>query len=395
LYIGKAKNLKSRVKSYFQTKNLGLKTKILVSQIKDISYIRVASEIEALLLEANLIKKYQPKYNIELKDNKSYPFIKITIHEEYPRILSVRKIEKDKAKYFGPFPNTSSLRYVLKLLRKMFPYCTCKNHPKSCLYASLGLCPHPKHEIGIIEYKKNINRIISFLEGHKTLVTNDLKREMEKNAKNQNFEIADKLKNQIQIINDLTNPKITPSQYIENPNLIFDRRNEELSDIRKTFNLANNPVRIECYDISNISGKEATGSMVVFINGEESKKDYRRFKIKSKNTPDDTLMLKEVFRRRFNNSNWPYPDLIVVDGGKGQLSSLISVLDEIKQKIPSIALAKKKEEIFMEKNEKIVMITLPKNFPALNLLIRLRNEAHRFAKNYFILLHEKRFFNKN
>lgn len=391
IYIGKSKNLKNRVSSYFKTPlKLGPKTSILVNQIKDISFIKVESEIEALLLEASLIKKHQPKYNIDLKDGKSYPYIKITKKEEFPRVILSRQMLKDGSLYFGPFPDSGKVRFILRWLRKIIPYCSCKNHPKSCLYYHLGLCPHPSYETDKIGYQKNIRKIIDFLSGRKSKIIKDLNKEMNQYSKTLDFEKAAKVKKQIETIEFITSQRVLSQEYIENPNLIEDKRNEELFDLQKVLNLRVKPEIIECYDISNTSGKEATGSLVTFLNGEPEKSKYKKFKIKTINTPDDYAMLKEVFVRRFNN-NWPLPDLFVVDGGKGQFEILQNILNKRNLKIPVIGLAKRFEEIYSQKDGKLQVTSLSLSLPSIKLLQRLRDEAHRFAKFYHIKLRKNKF----
>lgn len=388
LYIGKAKNLKSRVSSYFQnSENLLPKTKILISLVLKIDYIKVQSELEALLLEANLIKKYNPKYNVDLKDGKSYPYLEITLGEDFPRVFISRKTGNSKSKYFGPYPDAKTLKLILKYVRKIFPFCSCKSHPSSCLYHHLGLCPLPIHKIDKKSYRKIIKKIITFLQGKKNILVKDLKKEMDSCSQEQNYEQASIIKNQLLKIEELGNLKISPLSYLENPNLLSDIIREELTDLKNVLSLKTLPKRIECYDISNTSGTLATGSMVVFKNGEADKKEYRRFKIKNSQTPNDLLMLSEVFERRFNN-NWPLPDLIIVDGGKTQLTVLERLQERHKLKIPSISLAKKFEEIYV-KQEKII---LPASSPALFLLQKIRDEAHRFARSYHLYLRSKNLF---
>lgn len=384
--MGKAKSLKNRVASYFQNPG-GLlpKTKLLVKNIFSLDYILVQSELEALLLEANLIKKYRPKYNVSLKDSGSYPLIKITVNEDYPRVFSTRKIEKDKALYFGPYPDAKSLKYLLRLIRKIFAFCSCKTHPRSCLYHHLGLCPLPVHKIKKRQYKKIIKNIILFLEGKKGRTVEGLQIEMKKSIKNLEFEKSAKLKNQIENIRYFTQKNISPSVYEENPNLLNDLRERELLELQKVLGLKNRLKRLECYDISNLQGSNATGSMAVITNGFLDKSQYRRFKIKSKFTPDDYEMLREVLTRRFKN-NWPLPDLLIIDGGAGQLSVLIEVLRKNNLQIPALGLAKKIEEIYFQNGEKVSRLILRTDSPALQILTRLRDEAHRFAKSYHLKL---------
>lgn len=393
LYVGKAKSLKKRVSSYFvYLSRLGEKTKILVSQISKIKTLEVASEIEALLLEANYIKKYKPKYNIRLADGKAYPLIRITIKDKYPKVLIARRTEDKKSLYFGPYPNTGAMRLVLRTIRRIFPYQSVVNHPnKPCLYYHLGLCPCPQ-VFSDKEYRKNIRHIISFLKGNTKTVIKDLKIERNILSNKEEFEKARLVQKKIDAILFVTSPAYEKFDYKLNVNLEEDLRRNELQSLQLC--LAQHAVqtnyleRIECYDISNISGTNATGSMVVFVNGEKDSSQYRKFKIRKLYTPNDFAMMQEVLQRRLNHKEWPMPDLIIVDGGKGQVSSAIEVVEERKLKIPVIGLAKREEIIITSSFDEII---LPKDSPARNLVMRIRDEAHRFAITYHRVLRSKAF----
>lgn len=399
LYVGKAKSLKNRVSSYFTNLDrLAPKTKILVSKIKKIKTITVASEIEALLLEANYIKKYKPKYNTRLTDGKAYPLIRITIKDKYAKVLTARRSDDKKSLYFGPFPNTGALRLMLKTIRKIFPFQSVFNHPKRpCLYYHLGLCPCPEVFANKEGYRTNINHLIDFLSGKTKKVVKDLKIERDRLIKLEEFEKASFVQKKIDAIFFVTSPAYERFNYKLSLDLEEDLRNKELSALKlcltshgiKTTKLK----RIECYDISNISGKHATGSMVVFINGEKDPSQYRKFKIRSVDkVPDDFAMLKEVLQRRIKHTEWPYPDLIIVDGGKGQVSAAMKVIKTMKQlhnttiAIPIIGLAKREEIIITSNFEKII---LPRSSDALKLVMRTRDEAHRFAIQYHRKLRSK------
>lgn len=395
IYVGKAKNLKKRVASYFSTKDLEEKTRILVSLIYKIKYIEVVSEIEAYLLEENLIKKYTPKYNIKLIDGKQYPSLKITIKDEYPKVLLVRKVLSDDCLYLGPYTSASSLRTVLKILRRIFPYQNVLNHPnKLCLYYHLGLCPCPfvtKDK----NYKKTINHIIDFLNGKTKKIVKELEKERDIFSKNEDFEKANQIQIKINSINLITSSVYKPFEYELNPNLRLDVVQRELDELKKILN--DNGVgvsdlkRIECYDISNTSGQNATGSMVVFTDGEKNTSLYRRFKIKKNynGKPNDFAMMQEVLKRRLKHLDWPFPSLIIVDGGKGQVSSASKVLEEKMLKIPLIGLAKREETII---TSDLGEILLPGNSKPLHLIMRLRDEAHRFAITYHKKLRAKLIF---
>src|SRR3989344_2248724 len=389
LYVGKAKNLKNRVSSYFLDKNLGPKTKLLVSKIEKIKIISVGSEIESLLLEASHIKKFAPFFNVKLTDGKSYPLIMISIKDKYPKILITRRIYDPNSLYFGPYPNPSSLRLVLKTIRKIFPFQNVLNHPKkTCLYFHLGLCPCPPvfDSMGLRKiYKNNIKHIIKLLEGHPRTVMTQLIKERNLTSKNEDFEKAQKIQDQINAINAIITPVYKPFEYDINPNLRSDIRLSEIVELKE--NLKNNEVsvsslkRIECFDISNISGKLSTGSMVVFIDGEKEPSFYRRFKIDPKIVgPNDFAIMGSVIQRRIKYFNsWGKPDLIIVDGGKGQITSTVKALRLNKTKIPVIGLAKRDETII---TSKFKLIKLPKDSKALHFIMRIRDEAHRFAITY-------------
>lgn len=395
LYVGKAKNLKKRVASYFvNTTNLGEKTKSLLLKIARVKTIKVNSEIESFLLEANLVKKYRPKYNTRLTDGKAYPLIRITVKDRYPKILIARRADDRKSRYFGPFPSSKDVRIVLKTIRRIFPFQTTINHPKRpCLYYHLGLCPCPPafdSEILRREYQKDIKRIIEFLQSKKNQVIKELKIQRDQKIKSQQYEKAAAIQKKIDSILYITSPFYQPFAYEINPNLLVDIRQQELEQLKNALASESVPVqklwKVECYDISNLSGTHAVGSLVVFINGGSEKSLYRRFKIKFTKGPDDTTMIKEVLQRRLKHSEWELPDLIIVDGGKGQVSAILKVLTEQKIVIPVIGLAKREENII---TSEFKMIKLPKDSRALQLIQRIRDEAHRFALSYHRKLRAK------
>jgi excinuclease ABC subunit C len=391
IYVGKAINLKKRVSSYFQNKDLGTKTRLLVTQIAKIKTIKVTSEIESLLLEANLIKKYQPKYNINLKDGKAYPLIRITIKDDYPKILIARREDDPNSLYFGPFPNASAMKLVLKTVRRIFPFQSVINHPKKlCFYYHLGLCPCPTVTKDKT-YKKTIKHIIRFLNGETKSIIKDLKKERKDYSAKEMYEEALETQKKISAIELVTGRFYKPYLFEENPNLSEDLRRDELKNLQQT--LEQNgmrvklPLRIECYDISNTSGINATGSMVVFTNGEKNSSQYRKFKIKGEynQKPNDFAMMSEVINRRFHNM-WDKPELIIVDGGKGQISAAAKTLKNLSLDIPLIGLAKREETIITSDFKEI---KLPKNSKQLLLVMRIRDEAHRFAIGYHRKLRSK------
>lgn len=359
-----------------------------------IESVVVQSELEALLLEANLIKKHIPPFNVRWVDSKAYPFIKITIKDSFPAVLQARYIDDPKALYFGPYPNITEVRKILKLVRRIFPFVSVKKHPKRiCLYYHLGLCPCPQvfdnNEVQKT-YKRNIRYLARFLEGKKELLVKELEKQMQNAAKSELFEEASLLKKQIEAISLITRPIRRPSEYIINPNLVEDEVKEALLRLEDVLTKEGIQVselsRIECYDISNIAGKQGTGSLVVFTNGRKDKSQYRRFKIHLRETPNDVGMMKEVLQRRTARKDWPLPNLIVVDGGAQQLGIAKHVLKEKGLNIPAIGLAKKLEEIYIGPSK---IVRLQKDDTALQLLQRIRDEAHRFALHYHRLLRNK------
>lgn len=418
LYVGKAKNLKSRVSSYFMnTSMLGPKTKVLVSHIKKIQITIVESELEALLLEAFYIKKFRPRYNIMLKDNKSYVRIKIAVKDPYPAVLLARREDDGKSVYFGPYPSSSSVKLVLKTIRKIFPFQSIPRHPKRiCLYHHLGLCVCPpvfdSPELRK-EYRKYITGIIRILEGESKKVMKELEKQRDAFSKDESYEEALAMQKKIDALSLITTPFHKPVEYDVNPNLQVDLRFRETEQLRETLNNAGYHIeqlhRIECYDISNIQGTNATGSMVVFVDGEKESSQYRRFKIrrdwekkdpktkkKVKDLPNDFAMMNEMLKRRFTHDEWDSPDLLIIDGGKGQVSSAMAALAYRGVSYPIIGLAKREETIVLPNDwakgtdeGTYTEILLPKNSPALHLITRIRDEAHRFAITYHRLLRSK------
>jgi excinuclease ABC subunit C len=373
----------------------------LVSQIAKIKTIIVNSEIEAFLLENSYIKRYKPKYNIKLTDDKAYVMIRITTKDKYPMVFTARRRDDKYSTYFGPFPNASfALRTVLRTIRKIFPYQSAPNHAKRlCLYYHLGLCPCPpvfdspefKNE-----YRKNIKHIIDFLNGDTKKVIRDLKKERNGLSKDEKFEKANSINKKIHAIELITSPLYkTQLDLNVNPSLADDLKENEMNDLRNVLNTNGIPVRslgrIECFDISNISGANSTGSMVTFINGQKDGNWYRKFKIRKFDTPNDFGMMEEVLRRRMNHPEWPIPDLLIVDGGKGQVSTALKVIKNLNLKISIIGLAKREEVIITQNLEEI---NLPKDSDALKLIMRIRDEAHRFAITYHRHLRSKSFLSK-
>jgi len=418
IYVGKAKNLRNRVKSYFRVKlDDDTKTKALVENIVDLEYIEVTTELEALILEEKLVKKFQPKYNILLKDDKSFLYIvlrndPVKIGENlinFPLVISARKTDlQPKDIYFGPYPRAEVAKYVLRTLRKIIPFRDCsknkfRNYYKlgqPCLYGHIGLCQAPcMGKISKTDYLKDISKVKRFLDGKFKKIIQDIVVEMKNASKNEDFEKAAKLRDIIKKFEYLTVNTSRVDSFVENPLLIEDIISKSLDNLLKYFpNLKEYPERIECYDISNLSGKEATASMTVAVNGRLTNSEYRRFKIKLKDTPDDYSMMKEVLKRRFKRSliddSWKLPNLIVLDGGKGQLSAGDEVIKEMGIQVPIISLAKKEETLIYLEGSEFVEVKLERSDESLKLIQRLRDEAHRFAKKYHHQLRIKKLLDK-
>jgi len=341
LYIGKSLNIKKRVKDHLSFKNSDYKERILLEKTNKVEAIEVDSEIEALLLEINLIKRYKPTFNTQLKDDKDYLYIKIT-NDVFPKVLSARKRGlKDARVYFGPFPSASKVSSTLKILRRIFLFSTCKpNQKRACLYYHLNLCPGVcVGRISEREYRKNIHSLTLFLRGKKYKVLEQFSTQLKRSSSKLEFEEAAEIQKRINSLNYILRPVRPTDNYIDED--IESIRRRELADISNILKLKKFLHRIECYDISNIFGKQSTGSMVVFTEGKADKDEYRRFRIKKVTGINDVAMIREVVERRFNN-NWKRPDLIIVDGGRAQLNSALSVVNKFNLNTPVISLATKK-----------------------------------------------------
>ncbi|PJE58365.1 MAG: hypothetical protein COU81_01160 [Candidatus Portnoybacteria bacterium CG10_big_fil_rev_8_21_14_0_10_36_7] len=393
IYVGKAISLRKRVSSYFVKENLGPKTDRLVSQIAYVKFIKVFSEFEALLLEAELIKSHKPFFNVQAKDDKSPLYIKIT-NDDIPLVTVTRREKRERGVYLkGPFPSAKTTRDVLKIIRKIFPYCRHKNPKKPCLYVHLGLCPYPYGSQDKKEkYLQTAEKIKKLLSGKNKALIRDIAKQMQSASKNLRYEEASELKLKIQKLQYILTTFHAPREFLERPTLVDDLNMTKLKDLKEKLEIHKIPKRIECYDISNIGGKLATGSMVVFKNGRAGKGEYRRFRIKFKKTADDYDMLREILARRFKHE-WPHPDLIIIDGGRGQLNAALSIMSKYKLSIPVVSLAKKLETIFVP--GKVLPISLEKDSPARQLAQAIRDEAHRVAIRYHRLLRSKDFLRKN
>ncbi len=426
IYVGKAINLKRRVGSYFDL-DLEVKTRKMVSEATHLSFIQVASELEALLLEARLIRKYMPHFNIAAKDDK-HPLYIIITKEKFPRVITCRKLDALSFKQsYGPFPASGIVSVVLKMIRRIFPYSDHKLGKRGCLYSHIGLCDPCPSEILKIKnlklkiqagqkYKKNIRNIKKIFDGKVNNLQRDLEKTMTNLSKRQMYEEAKIVRDQLERLAYITKPQMPTDFYMQNPNLYEDVRQKELIELQKTLT-GSDPVirslrRVECLDIAHLAGTNPTASMVTFINGEADKTFYRHFKIKKAKGGDDYDSMREVARRRvmhlgeptslkLRRSQWGKPDLIIVDGGMGQVKAFTSILYSNEVDIPVVGIAKNPDRLIIpemsekpensEKSDKSEnrKVEDSKNYsrikltgPALNLVSRIRNEAHRFARRY-------------
>lgn len=519
LYVGKAKSLKKRVKSYFKEDLEDPKTRVLMRHFHHLDYLVTDTEKEALILESNLIKKHLPRYNIRLKDDKRYPYLQIT-SEDYPRLLITRNVRDDGSQYYGPFTDVTSVRNLLKLLKPVFQLRDCKRMDGPCLNYQIELCPAPcSGQVTSEDYQENVEKVKLFLEGRQKEVMDLLKKEMEQAAFNQDYEKAVVIRDQLfslgevmekqkmefnrsldqdviatsndgevvvvvvfrvrngkimgkedflmegaqensppeiltafikqyysgprqvpaeillpvmiedrPLIEKWLSEKINPEEYLDeglsevqndqgenhregvphpllvsvkvpeegleyrlvqmvakNSSIILNHHKQArgaLLDLKTYLKIPRIPRRIEAFDISNLAGKNAVASMVVFEDGKPSKNNYRKYKLKTPG-PDDYAMMQEVLRRRYEklvSKGETPPDLVVVDGGRGQLNVAIEVLDSLGIQTGVIGLAKEFEQVFIP--EVAIPLILPSNSPALHILQRVRDEAHRFAVKY-------------
>ena len=510
IYVGKAIILTNRVRSYFQSsRNHSPKVQAMVARIVDLEYIVTTSEIEALILECNLIKKHRPKYNIRLRDDKTYPYIKVTTNEEFPLLYSTRRVQKDGARYFGPYTDAGSVHEVIKLMRKLFPLRSCRTLTarRPCLEYHIKRCLAPcANLVDRVTYGGMITEVCLLLEGRSDAVVRSLRKRMAAAAEKLEFELAAKLRDQLSAVEKITEkqnivtgagdqdaiglarsalgtcvqvffirngkmvgrdhfllsgseeeddeaaltafikqyysraafvpkevllPMVLAEQDLladwlsqlkgsrvavdtpqrgtkksivamanDNAGIVLSEQEtkikahsaqtvEAMADLGRYLNLAMVPERMECFDISHIQGSETVASMVVFEGGMPKKEDYRRYKLQTvEGKPDDFKSMQEVVGRRYRDVGQPTPDLIIIDGGKGQLSSALEIIREVGLQVPVIGLAKEFEHIFREGDSEPLI--LPRHSQALYLIQRIRDEAHRFAITYHRKLRSKR-----
>ncbi len=509
IYVGKAVNLRNRVKSYVRNDaNRAVKVAAMISHAVDLETIVVANEMEALILENTLIKKHHPRYNIMLRDDKTYPYIKVTLQDDYPRVCMTRRVLRDGARYFGPFADAGAVHRVLKLMQRAFHIRTCRNlkADRPCLQYHMGHCDAPcVHYITKADYQELVRQAVDLLEGRNTPLIRDLQQKMEAASDELEFEKAAVYRDQIEAIRviqsqqnivtqggdmdvlglasdagqscvqiytirsgrlmgretfsldhsddesaaDMTEAVIdqyyTAQSFIprdivvaavaeqedcerrlsqlkgqqvnliipqrgskkkllamaeENARVLLEQRRLQwqhdtdktsgaVQALARVLDLPSLPERMECFDISHTQGIETVASMVVFENGQPARSEYRRFKLKTvQGKPDDFKSMAEIMERRYNEKDWPVPDLIVIDGGKGQLHAALPIIRQAGCEAPVISLAKRIEEVFVEGRSDSIILS--HHTPELQLLQAIRDEAHRFAITYHRHLRGKR-----
>ncbi len=446
IYVGKAAVLRNRVRQYFQKSRVrDPKTDALVEEIADTDWMVVDSEIEALFLEAEMIRRYMPRYNILLRDDKSMTYIRIDYASDYPTVTTTRRPLDDGAKYFGPYLSALSVRQALKSLRRIFPYATSRTNgqKRATLFYHIGLDPGLEEGKTSLEtYRANLRKLMAVIEGKRHSVEKEIERDMKRAAKAQDFETAAKLRNQLFSLKNLTRQVIFSDKEFQDIS-----KDHALNELVNLLSLNAYPKRIEGFDISHMQGTDVVASMVVFTNGVSNKGQYRKFKTK-KDHNNDFYNMNETLKRRLSEKNvkaWGTPDIVLIDGGKGQLDAAIRARDEAGQaSLPFIGLAKREEQIVIKKSMSsfprkresspivsaegaasptgspiesgmtggsnvtlntselhrlggfatesadFVLVNVPHTTNLVKLLQRIRDESHRFAVSYHSVLKVKR-----
>lgn len=413
IYVGKAASLRNRVRQYFQkSRSRDPKTEALVQEIAGVDWMTVDSELEALFLEAEMIRRYMPRYNILLRDDKALSYIRIDYDSDHPTVTTTRRPLDDGARYFGPYTSTTAVRQSLRLLRKVFPFATRRmaGQKRATLHYHLGLDPGLEDGRTTLEdYRANLRKLMAIIEGKRKTIERELERDMNRAAKAKDYEAAARYRNQLFALRNLNKQVIFSDKEFQD--ISKDHALTELVDL---LSMDRFPRRIEGYDISHQQGSDVVASMVVFTNGVSNKAEYRKFKTRS-NRNDDFYNMHETLRRRLSDRNrkaWGLPDLILIDGGKGQLDAAIRARDECGHgSIPFIGLAKREEQVIIKKQGSNVTlntstlnrlggfsadsggfltVNLPHNTNLVKLLQRIRDESHRFAVSYHSVLKVRR-----
>lgn len=405
IYVGKAAILKNRVRQYFQSKHdMDVKTRALVAEIYDTDWVETDSEIDALFLESEMIKRYKPRFNILLRDDKSQIYVRINMKDDWPFVSFTRNPADDGADYFGPYYSGTGMKQALRYLRRVFPYYTRQVTPgKRDLDAHLGLSP--QHSMSSADYKASIRKLIRYIRGGKREIMREIERDMKDAAKRQDFEEAARQRNRLQSLRDLqTRIMFGDKEFLDLS------KDFALADLTGLLHLTRTPQRIEGYDISHMSGTNVVASMVVFSNGVSDRANYRKFKTKKEHN-NDFYNMNETLGRRLSEKNikaWGKPDLMLIDGGKGQLDAALKARDVSQYRdIPFIGLAKREEQIVIDKarsgvtvdedmvkklrgytteSADFILINLPHSTHIIKLLQRIRDESHRFAVSYHTVL---------
>ena len=411
LYIGKARNLRSRVSSYFQPSadllaSRGPEIARMVSLVRDVDFLDCETEVDALLTESRLIKDIQPPYNERLRDDKTFPYLEITTSDDFPGVYVTRKPRLKGSKLYGPFTSAAGLRDAVNAMQKVFKFRTCeleihegdesRRHFRPCLLHAIDQCSAPCAAlISAEEYAKDIQRLKRFLASKRSVVIRGLQKEMEAASAELRFEDAARLRDQIKALQALSLSGDVEEDV--QPEVFFIDPRQGLQKLAEILELESVPRTIEGIDIANLHGQESVGSLVCFIDGRPFKSGYRRFRIKTVEGIDDYAMIREVVLRRYRyaaEGEELYPDVILIDGGLGQLHAAESAFADMDIRPPMvISLAKREEEIYIQAKSK--PIRLARNNPALRLLQQVRDEAHRFAQHYHHILRRKRTFDED
>lgn len=406
IYVGKAVNLRSRAGSYFTSAaEVDRRTADLIPCIRDIDFIETESEVDALLLEARLIKDVQPQFNSELKDDKTFPYLEIFTREDFPRVEFTRTPSERGTKLYGPFTSAKKLRGTIAVLQKIFRFRTCSldieegddrwKWFRPCLLASINQCTAPCNmRISKEEYREDIRRLRMFLDGNKKRLLKDLEKEMQAASKELKFEKAARIRDQIKSLESL-NLRGELEEHAQ-PEVFYIDPKKGMTGLKKIFDLPDLPRRIEGVDIAHLQGGETVASLVQFIDGLPFKHGYKRYKIRTVDGVDDFASMREVVSRRLRRlqqEGESFPDILLIDGGKGQLSAVMAAMRALEIEPPfTISLAKKEEEVFLPGDP--VPKKLSRHSYGLRLLQYVRDESHRFAQNYHHLLRKKSTFDE-
>ncbi len=408
LYVGKAQSLRSRVGSYFHdAADLDPRKRQMVEQVADVDFLDTETETEALLTEARLIKDIQPRYNVRLTDDKTFPYLEITTRQDFPGVYITRTPSERGTKLYGPFTNVIALRESLSHLQKVFRFRTChleicegdesRRHFRPCLLYAIRQCTAPcAAHIGREDYRADVKRLQRFLESKRSVVLRQVESAMKEAADARQFERAAQLRDQLKALQGLAQ-RGRPDQHVQ-PELFYQDPKRGLEALARLLKLQEPPRTIEGFDIATLGGGESVGSSVFFLDGVPFKNNYRRFRIKSVAGMDDFAMLREVIGRRYREAgagNELFPDIVLIDGGLGQLHAALEALRPMEHKPATVvSLAKREEEIYTASGGG-EPIRLPRNNPALRLLQQVRDEAHRFAQHYHHILRRKAIFDED